>query len=247
MKIEPIAKRALVIGSQGGIGRAILNYLLNDQSFHEVHSVSRSTQSPDHPRCCHYVVESLDEQAVDATCKQLELTGRFSLVICCIGQLHGEGLSAGAPEKRLESIQSENLKRYFEVNTLAPLNWIKQLPKLMLKTEPTHAVFFSARVGSIEDNQLGGWYGYRASKAALNMLLKTAQIELQRRLPQLSLVSYHPGTVDTDLSVPFQQNVAEKKLFSPAFTVQQLMAHLPDLQAASAPHFIDWQGQRIPW
>jgi len=247
MKAEPILKRALVIGSQGGIGRAILSYLLNDQSFHEVHSVSRSSQSPDHARCLHYVVDSLDEQAVADISKQFEVLGRFSLIICCIGQLHGEGLSACAPEKRLESIQSDNLKRYFEVNTLAPLNWIKQLPKLMLKTEPTHAVFFSARVGSITDNQLGGWYGYRATKAALNMLLKTAQIELQRRLPKLSLVSYHPGTVDTALSDPFQQNVAQGKLFSPEFTVQQLMAHLPDLQAASAPHFIDWQGKRIPW
>ena len=247
MQAEPVLRRVLVIGSGGGIGRALINHLVNDPEFQEVHSVSRNSQTPVHAKCRHYVVDSLDEQAVHGISKQLEVAGRFSLIICCIGQLHGEGLSADAPEKRLESIQSENLKHYFEVNTLAPLNWIKQLPKLMLKTEPTHAVFFSARVGSIEDNQLGGWYGYRASKAALNMLLKTAQIELQRRLPKLSLVSYHPGTVDTALSVPFQQNVPERKLFTPEFTVQQLMAHLALLPAASAPHFIDWQGERIPW
>lgn len=247
MKAESLIKRALVIGSQGGIGRGLLDYLVNDKNFQEVHSVSRNSQAPVHAKCHHYTVDSLDEHAVEATSKQLEAAGRFSLVICCIGQLHGEGLSVGAPEKRLEAIKTENLKHYFEVNTLAPLNWIKQLPKLMLKTEQTHAVFFSARVGSIEDNHLGGWYGYRASKAALNMLLKTAQIEFQRRLPKLSIVSYHPGTVDTELSVPFQEGVPGGKLFSPDFTVQQLMAHLPRLQAASEAHFIDWKGERIPW
>jgi NAD(P)-dependent dehydrogenase (short-subunit alcohol dehydrogenase family) len=139
------------------------------------------------------------------------------------------------------------IRQYFDVNTLAPLNWIKQLPVLMHKSKPAHAVFFSARVGSIEDNHLGGWYGYRASKAALNMLLKTAQIELQRRLPDLSLVSYHPGTVDSPLSAPYQKGVPEGKLFSPEFTVSQLMRHLPALVAGDAPHFIDWKGETIPW
>lgn len=244
MATQQDSKKALVIGSNGAIGQAVLDYLLSTSDFQEVHTVSRREQAHSDPRHRHHMVNSVDQQAVESTTKQLEEFGRFSLLVCCIGQLHEGSLS---PEKRLESIQAENLRHYFEVNTQAPLNWLTQLPRLMIKSESTHAVFFSARVGSIEDNHLGGWYGYRASKAALNMLLKTAQIELQRRLPKLALVSYHPGTVDSSLSAPFQQNVPEGKLFTPQFTVQQLMTHLPNLEAGSVPHFIDWKGETIPW
>jgi NAD(P)-dependent dehydrogenase (short-subunit alcohol dehydrogenase family) len=108
-------------------------------------------------------------------------------------------------------------------------------------------VFFSARVGSINDNLLGGWYGYRASKAALNMLLKSAQVECQRRAKNISLVSYHPGTVDTELSRPFQANVPKDKLFSSEFTVSQLLQFVTNLLAEDGPHYIDWQGKTIPW
>lgn len=244
MATQEESKKALVIGSNGAIGQAVLNYLLSASDFQEVHTVSRRECAITDRRHFHHVLNSVDQQAVEATTKQLEEYGRFSLLVCCIGQLHGGTLN---PEKRLESIHIDNLRHYFEVNTLAPLNWLKQLPRLMSKSTPAHAVFFSARVGSIEDNHLGGWYGYRASKAALNMSLKTAQIELHRRLPKLSLVSYHPGTVDSPLSAPFQQNVPEGKLFTPKFTVEQLMTHLPQLDPRSVPHFIDWKGETIPW
>ena len=241
---EQQAKKALVIGSSGAIAQAVVNYLLNDELYTEVHTVSRSEYAMRHVKHQHFVVNSVDEQAVESLVKQLQASGRYSLLVCCIGRLHGSELS---PEKRLESIHLDKMHEYFEVNTLAPLNWLKQLAHLMDKAAPAWAVFFSARVGSIEDNHLGGWYGYRASKAALNMLLKTAQIELHRRLPKLSLVSYHPGTVDSPLSEPFQQNVPEGKLFSPAFTVEQLMTHLPGLEPGNVPHYIDWQGKTIPW
>ena len=108
-------------------------------------------------------------------------------------------------------------------------------------------MFFSARVGSINDNKLGGWYGYRASKAALNMMLKCAQIECQRRAKNISLISYHPGTVETELSKPFQSKVPTGKLFSAHFTVTQLLNIIPSLSAENGPHYIDWQGNTIPW
>ena len=108
-------------------------------------------------------------------------------------------------------------------------------------------MFFSARVGSISDNSLGGWYGYRASKSALNMLIKCAQIECQRRAKNITLISYHPGTVETELSKPFQSKVPTGKLFSTDFTATQLLQIIPNLTPENGPHYIDWQGNVIPW
>ena len=136
---------------------------------------------------------------------------------------------------------------YFTTNTILPALWLKYVELILKGTEPAKLVFFSARVGSIGDNKLGGWYGYRASKSALNMIIKCAQIECQRRAKNISLISYHPGTVETKLSKPFQSNVPKDKLFTSDFTVAQLLKIIPTLSAENGPHYIDWQGKTIPW
>lgn len=242
------AQRALVIGSSGGIAKALVSALFDDQSFDFIHTVSRSKQSVDDARIKHSQVDSVNESEVEICCKTLQEEGVFSLIVCCIGTLHGgENNKQFRPEKRLESLNSESMLRYFQTNTLAPMFWLKQIMNLVPKDQTSRVVFFTARVASIEDNHLGGWYGYRASKAALNMLIKTAQIELSRRSPKAVLVSYHPGTVDTGLSKPFQKNVPEGKLFTPEFTVTQLLKILPSLAEEGSPHYIDWQGKPIPW
>jgi len=242
------SQRALIIGSSGGIAQALVKALLEDNYFDFVYTVSRSKQVVNNARVKHYQVDSVNEAEVENTCKKLQEEGVFSLIICCIGTLHGgENDKQFRPEKRLESLSSESMLRYFETNTIAPMNWLKHVVTLVPKDQVSRVVFFTARVASIEDNHLGGWYGYRASKAALNMLIKTAQIELVRRSPNTVLVSYHPGTVDTQLSKPFQKNVPEGKLFTPEFTVNQLLHILPSLQSENAPHYIDWQGKVIPW
>ena len=133
------------------------------------------------------------------------------------------------------------------VNFIPPSLWIKHAVKLLAPKCLTSFTVLSARVGSISDNQLGGWYGYRASKAALNMMLKTAQVEYRRRLPESGLVAYHPGTVDTQLSKPFQANVKPEKLFTPEFTAQALWRELDTLSVEKAPYYIDWQGKTISW
>ena len=117
----------------------------------------------------------------------------------------------------------------------------------MVKASQSKIILLSARVGSITDNKLGGWYGYRASKSALNMLVKTAQVEFSRRIKKCTLVLYHPGTVDTKLSKPFQGNVPPGKLFSPEFTAMQMLQCVESLQSEQAPHYIDWKGDNIPW
>jgi NAD(P)-dependent dehydrogenase (short-subunit alcohol dehydrogenase family) len=241
-------KNALVIGSSGGIAQALVSMLLDDQSFDHIYTVSRSSEGISNTRIKYYQVNSVLEDEVEHVGKQLQEAAPFSLIICCIGTLHGgENDKEFRPEKRLESLKSDAMLRYFQVNTLAPMHWLKQVPQLVSKSRPSKIVFFTARVASIEDNHLGGWYGYRASKTALNMLIKTAQIELSRRVPKAVLVSYHPGTVDTDLSQPFQKNVPKGKLFTPEYTAMQLLKILPNLKVDNAPHYIDWQGQSIPW
>lgn len=241
-------QRALVIGGSGGIAKQLIKTLASDPEIKEIHSVSRSSEASNIKNLIHHQVDSINENDVDELCKSLKLKGGFSLIICCIGVLHGgDDDKHFQPEKRLESVSATNLLRYFETNTIAPMNWLKHVHKLVPKEQASRVVFFTARVASIEDNHLGGWYGYRASKAALNMLIKTAQIELARRSPKTLLISYHPGTVDTNLSKPFQKNVPEGKLFSTEFTVSQLFKILPTLSLENAPHYIDWQGKTIPW
>ena len=108
-------------------------------------------------------------------------------------------------------------------------------------------MLFSARVGSISDNRLGGWYSYRASKAALNMMIKTAAIELARRAKNIKLIAFHPGTTDTPLSKPFQKNVPENKLFSAEFVAKQLLDIVENTPIDQSPSYLDWQGETINW
>ncbi|MEP4890371.1 MAG: SDR family NAD(P)-dependent oxidoreductase [Aliiglaciecola sp.] len=241
-------KNALIIGSSSGIGAELVRQLCNNSYFDNVHAVSRNVLRFSHPKLCSHQAESSDENQVENICQTLQKHGPFTLVVCCIGMLHLDGQDEHIkPEKRLEDLSAKQLESYFNVNTLAPMMWMKHLPKLFSPSFDSHVVFLSARVASIEDNKLGGWYGYRASKAALNMLIKTSQVEYQRRFKTVQIVAYHPGTVDTGLSKPFQANVPNNKLFSVSFTVEKLLSHLATLDINNAPHFIDWDNKPIPW
>ena len=169
----------------------------------------------------------------------------LNTVVITTGFLHNEEKEVH-PEKRLEDISEQALSAYFSTNSITPALWLKHLVNIVSKEGAT-LVCLSARVGSITDNGLGGWYGYRASKAALNMFVKTASVEYKRRAKDVMLVCYHPGTVDTGLSKPFQKNVAAKKLFTPEFTAKQLITHVSKLDRDQACHFIDWNGEVVTW
>ena len=237
---------ALVIGANGGLGRALLSALDQSKQYSTVHAVVRQLPTNPIDNVIYHDIGEHTEQSVAALCDSLsQLNQQFTLAVSTLGVLHqGSNLF---PEKRLEDLAESQLTEYFHTNSIIPALWLKHLPVLVKGSMPSKLVFFSARVGSISDNKLGGWYGYRASKAALNMLIKTAQVEYQRRAKQVSLVCYHPGTVDTGLSQPFQKNVAANKLFSPQYSVACLLEHLSSLDAELGPHYIDWQGKPIPW
>jgi NAD(P)-dependent dehydrogenase (short-subunit alcohol dehydrogenase family) len=241
---------ALVIGASGGIGQTLVKQLYESGKYEHVYAVSRSLPKSPIEGVHYYSLDSENEILVAEYCLQLKHAGgQFSLVVCCIGALHATGANNQqiSPEKRLEDIQKEQLSFYFTTNTILPAIWLRNVEQLLKGSKPSKLVFFSARVGSISENRLGGWYGYRASKSALNMLIKCAQIECQRRAKNISLISYHPGTVETELSKPFQSKVPKGKLFTTEFTVTQLLKIIPDLSAENGPHYIDWQGSVIPW
>ena len=241
---------ALVIGANGGIGQELVKQLQQSGQFTTVYAVSRSLPLQPIEGVEYHRLEPISEAPISEYCRSLAQTEiQFSLIISCTGVLHGQagkGVEL-SPEKRLGEVTADKLTAYFSCNTIIPSLWLKHVEPLLRGHVPAKLVFLTGRIGSIEDNKLGGWYGYRASKAALNMLLKCAQVEFQRRAKNVSIVSYHPGTVDTALSKPFQANVRKNKLFSSEFSVSQLLKHLPAMQAGINPHFIDWQGRNIPW
>jgi NAD(P)-dependent dehydrogenase (short-subunit alcohol dehydrogenase family) len=148
------------------------------------------------------------------------------------------------PEKSLSRVDADALHRSFSINAIGPALLLRHLATSIASGDAIYAKL-SARVGSISDNQKGGWYGYRASKAALNMLLQTAAIELQRKNPGLRVVALQPGTVRSQLSEPFQSGVPT--LLEPSASVAGMMRAMTELDTKSGAHFIDYQGQEIPW
>jgi NAD(P)-dependent dehydrogenase (short-subunit alcohol dehydrogenase family) len=162
----------------------------------------------------------------------------------CNGVLHSKKYQ---PEKRLEDFSAEAFLNVLNANTITPMLWLKYLTPLLNTLNNCKVTIFTARVGSISDNKLGGWYSYRASKAAMNMLIKSAAVELARRAKNIKLISFHPGTTDTPLSKPFQANVAEGKLFTCEFVAKQLLTIVEDTPVDGEASFIDWQGKEIPW
>jgi len=220
--------RAVVIGASGGIGSALAAALARGGT--EVHALSRATG-----------LDLGDEAGIAAAAARIGAP--VDLVVVATGRLHGEGV---APEKSWRELSAEALARSFAVNAVGPALVAKHFLPLLPRRGRAGFAALSARVGSIGDNRLGGWYGYRASKAALNMLVKTLAIELARGRPDAFCVGLHPGTVDTALSAPFQRGVQPEKLFAPADAADRLLVVLGGLGPADSGGCFAWDGRPIP-
>lgn len=242
-------KKVLIIGASGGIANALIEQFSQDAELAHLVTISRQALEERSSKHQHYQLDSNVESQIAGFVDEQKKRFLFTDIICCTGILHSDGSNSNTalkPEKRLEDMQQAQFAEYFKVNTILPAMWIKHAVKLVHKESATVTVF-SARVGSISENELGGWYGYRASKAALNMIVKTAAVEYKRRSPNTTLVCYHPGTVDTELSKPFQANVKPGKLFTPEFTAQQLIKYTDALSPEQSPYYLDWDGKHINW
>jgi NAD(P)-dependent dehydrogenase (short-subunit alcohol dehydrogenase family) len=224
--------RALVIGANGAIGRAFTCALQQDSRCVHVEEVSRS-------QCSGF--DLLDGDSVAAQARASAKAGPYHLIVDATGALTINGVG---PEKSLTALQPDLLAKAFQLNAIGPVMVLRHFAPL-LAPGPSIYAKLSARVGSITDNRKGGWYGYRASKAALNMLLQTAAIELQRKNGPLRVVALQPGTVQSELSRPFSAGVAS--LLEPAQSVAGMLAVLKNLQHRQGAHFVDYQGNEIPW
>ena len=245
--------QALVIGGNRGIGFGFVQRLLQDERFDQIFATYRTAdasanllQLAQHNHRLHCLPMDLTDEAqiAEGIATVQTHAARLHFVINCVGFLHAGEIT---PEKALRQLNPDNLMRYFQVNSVGAALHAKHLLPLLNHGEPNIFATISAKIGSIEDNRLGGWYGYRASKAALNMFLKTASIEYSRRSKQTAIVLLHPGTTDTRLSEPFQRGVPPEKLFPVEKTVGLLMNVLDQVTPEDNGSFFSWDGSRLPW
>ena len=238
---------ALVVGT-GGIGCALLEALA--QRAPDLQLLAASRQRPTTMETgalattAFTTVDLTNPSTFGGLQRRLEALPPLRLVINTAGVLHGPGLQ---PEKRLSQLTIANLVTSFGLNAFGPILLAQAIESLLPKDQPFHFASLSARVGSIADNGLGGWYSYRASKAAQNQLLHTLAIEWKRRLPMGCVSLLHPGTTATELSRPFQAGVAKAQLFSPARAAHHLLDVLEGLSEDQSGQFWAWDGSAIPW
>jgi NAD(P)-dependent dehydrogenase (short-subunit alcohol dehydrogenase family) len=223
---------AVVIGASGGIGAAVTAHLRASRRFSPVHALSRSSTG----------LDLEDEASIAAAVARVAEGPAPTLIFVATGVLH-EGHD---PERTYKALSAEHLMRDYRINAVGPALTAKHFLPLLPRDRRAVFAALSARVGSIGDNRLGGWHAYRASKAALNMILRNLAVELARTHPQAVIAGLHPGTVDTDLSAPFQKGVAAEKLFTPAFSAERLLGVLNDLTPADSGGVFAWDGARVP-
>ncbi|MEM9174162.1 MAG: SDR family oxidoreductase [Myxococcota bacterium] len=247
---------ALVQGGSRGVGLAFVRALLARRDVDRVVATSRHPEQSEAltalaethgDALVRVALDVRDEDAIARAAEAVSRHGieRLHLLLNCAGLLH-EG-RALAPEKRLEALDPERLRTVFEVNAFGPILVAKHFLPFLKHEERAVLGNLSARVGSIEDNGIGGWYAYRASKSAQNQFTRTLAIELRRRAPNVVCLALHPGTVDTDLSKPFQRGVPPEKLFSPERAATQLLDVIEARQREDSGGFFAWDGTPIPF
>ena len=229
----PPGDLAVVIGGGGGIGAALARQLATDQRFAAVVSLGRSSTPP---------LDLLSEESIVAAAAHVAELGTVRLVIDATGFLHDARF---APERSWREIDPAHMAHSFALNATGPALLLKHFLPLLPREGKAVFATLSARVGSIGDNGLGGWYAYRASKAALNQLVRTASLELRRRKPDAICLSLHPGTVETGLSAPFARGGLDVQ--TPDQAAGRLLAVIDGLTPADTGSFRDHRGDTIPW
>lgn len=224
--------RAVVVGSSGGIGRAVAGLLDSDPACAQVLRLGRRADVP---------IDLEDESSIEAAAKTAGERGPVDLLFDATGVLHDDGIF---PEKALRFIDGDAMARVFAINATGPALLLKHFHSLFPKKSKCVAVSLSARVGSIGDNRAGGWYAYRASKAALNMLWRTGAIEVARLRPEAACIVLHPGTVATELSAPF---AGDRAVDDPDLAARRLLGVVEACDHRATGGFFAYDGSEIPW
>ncbi|WP_448217329.1 SDR family NAD(P)-dependent oxidoreductase [Endozoicomonas sp. 2B-B] len=242
--------KILVAGGSGGIGRAFVEEIVHEMPEAQVHatffrSSPDSKNSPENNNSVNSVQwHRSDLTDADSVEQLADSVGPIDWIINASGMLH---TPTQMPEKSITQIDSDFFHKTMAVNVLSTLFLARYFLKNFKGSECPRFVALSARVGSIEDNRVGGWYSYRASKSALNMVLKTLSHEWRRKKPDGCIVAIHPGTVDTQLTEPFKKNVPPEKLFSSQHSAQRMLEVIRRLSSEQTGQFLAYDGSLIPW
>jgi NAD(P)-dependent dehydrogenase (short-subunit alcohol dehydrogenase family) len=234
---------AIIVGASGGLGNAFVRALLEEPSTQTVMAIARREVEWDDSRVVGVPMDIEDEASIERAAKLCAPLGPFNLLINAVGLLHGP--NGARPEKGLRDLSAARLAKLMAVNAIGPALVMKHFTGLMERDTPAIMASLSARVGSISDNQLGGWYGYRAAKAALHQFVRTSAVELAIKRPKLTCVALHPGTVRTDMSQPFLASYTANEIFAPDFAANSLLDVLADLTPANTGRVFAWDGQEI--
>jgi len=236
--------QAVIIGATGGIGAALMHALAKREGMTHVHALSRRDHGPKRSNIIPGTIDICDEASIQAAASSVATISSPDLIIIATGILSsGTDLK---PEKSYRHQRRNSFEQVFAVNTIGPALVAKHFLPIMPRQGRAIFAVLSARVGSITDNHLGGWHAYRASKAALNMLVRNYSIEQARKNSEFIAVSLHPGTVASNLSAPFQSNVPHHQLFSPQQSASHLLSVIDALTPAMSGRAFDWAGQEIP-
>jgi NAD(P)-dependent dehydrogenase (short-subunit alcohol dehydrogenase family) len=243
LKSFPGNLNVAVVGASGGIGSEFVRQLADDERVASVFAFARTPHDELTDKVFPGTIDICDEASVREAAAEAARDRELDLVIVATGILHrGDAIH---PEKSLRDIDADAMSEVFRINTVGPARVARYfLPRMRRDAKSVFAAL-SARVGSIGDNRLGGWVSYRSSKAALNMMLKTLSIEHSRRFPESVIAGLHPGTVDTQLSAPFQRRVPEGKLFTPSKSVRHMLSVIDSLVPADSGGVFAWDGSRI--
>lgn len=234
--------KILIIGGSGDIGSALVTQFLTDQPGTTVYATYRTQKPPiNHERLFWFKINATSEQDITSLANQIS---NLDIVINAVGILQE---SNHKPEKSVREFNSRFFEKNIMTNVTPSIYLAKHLSKHLKSNRNTFFVAISARIGSIEDNNLGGWISYRCSKAALNMAVKTISIEWKYKLPNCCVIVFHPGSTDTSLSKLFQKNIRPDKLFSPQFVAQSLASLLEQITPADSGQFYSYDGTIIPW
>ena len=237
-------KNIAIIGSSGALGAEFTKQLANlypDTSVHAFTS-QNNLKKESNNNITYHPINYKDESSIEKASAITAKTSAIDMVIVATGMLHNKDIM---PEKSLHDLSEQKFLEIFKANTIFPALIAKHfLPKLNKEYRSIFAAL-SARVGSISDNQLGGWYSYRSSKAALNMVIKNAAIEIARKNKKAIIVGLHPGTVDSKLSKPFQNSIDKKKLFTPEFSAKALLNTLKKLTHEQSGKCFAWDEKEV--
>ncbi|MEM6902271.1 MAG: SDR family NAD(P)-dependent oxidoreductase [Pseudomonadota bacterium] len=233
-----------VFGATGGIGNGFVEHLASDPSVAQIFAFSRQAAAGSSPKIVPGQFDLGDEASIVSAAQQIGAVGPLHLAICAVGMLHDDA-RAQMPEKSWRDLSAVNLAQSYLINAIGPALLMKHLLPLLPREGKSGFAALSARVGSISDNRIGGWYGYRAAKSALNQHIRCAAIELARKHKQAFCVGLHPGTVDTKLSTPFQKKVPDGKLFTPELATGAMLNTLDQLSAGDSGKLLGYDGEEI--